>query len=550
MIDMRKCFLIGSALLAGIVAGDSVFAQTGNSIERPKLVVGLVVDQMRWDFLYRYYDRYAPNGGFKRILNKGFTCENTYIPYAPTVTACGHACVYTGSVPNVHGITGNAWYDRLLQKTVYCVEDQQVQTVGANSDAGKMSPRNLLTTTIGDEMKLSNQFRAKVIGIASKDRGAILPAGHAANGAYWYDSKTGNWISSDYYGKTLPKWLETFNQEKWPDQWYQKGWNTLYPIASYQQSTADDKPYEAKPFGSQQRGFPYDFNAYIGKNYGAISVSPHSASMTFDVAKRAIKGEQLGADAITDLLAVSISSTDYIGHSFGPNSIETEDAYLRLDRDLGVFLDYLDVHVGKGQYVFFITADHGVAHVPGFMQENKLPGGVMDDATWLKELETRLKNKFGASKLIASTYNYNITFNQSMIDSLKIDQDALHELVINYLKKQPSIAEVFEWQELAETPMVDKKRKLLENGYFPSRSGDIQFVLKPGYIDGNSTGTTHGVWNPYDTHIPLVWYGWRIPVGKTNRQTYMTDIAPTIAAMLRIQEPSGNVGTVITELTK
>jgi arylsulfatase A-like enzyme len=200
--------------------------------------------------------------------------------------------------------------------------------------------------------------------------------------------------------------------------------------------------------------------------------------------------------------------------------------------------------------VFFITADHGVAHVPGFMQENKLPGGVMDDATWLKELEVRLKNKFGASKLISSTYNYNITFNQSMIDSLKIDQEAVHELVINYLKKQPSIAEVFEWQELAETPMVDKKRKLLENGYFPSRSGDIQFVLKPGYIDGNSTGTTHGVWNPYDTHIPLVWYGWRIPVGKTNRQTYMTDIAPTIAAMLRVQEPSGNVGTVITELMK
>jgi predicted AlkP superfamily pyrophosphatase or phosphodiesterase len=458
--------------------------------------------------------------------------------------------VYTGSVPNINGITGNAWYDRQLNRNVYCVEDNQVQTVGASTDAGKMSPRNLLTTTIGDEMRLSNQFASKVIGIASKDRGAILPAGHAANGAFWYDTKTGNWISSTYYGKDLPNWVQVFNQEKWPDRYYQKGWNTLYALSTYRQSTGDDMPYEAKPFGSQQRGFPYDLSKYVGNNYGAITVTPHSASLTFELAKRAIVGESLGQDGFTDMLAVSISSTDYTGHAFGPNSIEIEDTYLRLDQDLGLFLDYLDSKVGKGNYIFFITADHGVAHVPGFLKENKLPGGTIDDAVWKRELDQRLKNKFGADRLIASTYNYHITLNQTLIDSLKLDQEDITAFVLSYLRKQEGVAEAFELNELMETPMAIKKRNMLANGFFPVRSGDIQVILKPGYIDGTSTGTTHGLWNPYDAHIPLVWYGWKIPIGRTHRETYMTDIAPTLAALLHIQEPNGNVGTVITEIVK
>ena len=234
----------------------STVNQPGGNVQRPKLVVGIMVDQMRWDYLYRFYDRYAANGGFKRMLNQGMSCENAFINYAPTVTACGHTTVYTGSVPAVHGITGNAWYDNELKRIVYCSEDKTVKTVGSTSNAGEMSPRNMLATTICDELKLATKFRSKVIGIAIKDRGGILPAGHSADAAYWYDGRTGNWITSTYYMSELPKWVTTFNSKKHSNAFFEKGWNTLYPINSYVQSSKDENEYEAKPFGADQKGFP------------------------------------------------------------------------------------------------------------------------------------------------------------------------------------------------------------------------------------------------------------------------------------------------------
>lgn len=540
------------AVLTWVLAALSVlsFAQkpAPAGIARPKLVVGIVVDQMRWDFLYRYYDRYEASGGFKRLVNQGFTCENTFIPYAPTITACGHACVYTGSVPAINGITGNGWWDRAEGRSVYCVEDKSVQTVGATGSAGEMSPKNLLATTITDELRLATNFRSKTIGVAIKDRGAILPAGHAANGAFWYDGKSGKWISSTYYGKELPSWVNTFNDKKLPDQYFEKGWNTLYPINTYVQSTADQKEYESRPLGSSAAGFPYELKRFIGNNYGAISSTPYGNTFTLEMAKAALQGEQLGKGNFTDFLAVSLSSPDYIGHSFGPNSIETEDGYLRLDKDLGAFLNHLDQQVGKGQYLVFLTADHGVAHVPGFMKENKLPGGTFDDGAWMRKMNADLNVKFGQDKLILSMYNYQVHLNYALMDSADIDEEDVVKMITRTLRKEEAVANVFETADISETTLNATVKERITNGIFYPRSGDIQFVLKPGYIDGGKTGTTHGLWNPYDAHIPLVFYGWNVKPGKTNRETYMNDIAPTIAAMLRIQMPSGSVGKVITEI--
>ncbi|HVE61392.1 MAG TPA: alkaline phosphatase family protein, partial [Chitinophagaceae bacterium] len=367
-------------------------AQT--TITRPKLVVGVVVDQMRWDFLYRYYDRYAENGGFKRLLNQGFSCENTFIPYAPTVTAPGHATIYTGSVPAINGITGNLWWDSQLNKSVYCTEDSTVKTVSNSpSTAGLQSPKNLLVTTIADELKLATNFKSKVIGIAIKDRGGILTAGHSANAAYWYDSKIGEWITSTYYMNELPTWVKNLNAKKLVDKYYQQGWNTLHPIATYSQSSTDEKTFEAKTLGNS---FPYDLKQFAGKNYNIISVTPYGNSFTIDMAKEALVAEGLGTDNHTDLLAISFSSPDYIGHSFGPNSIEQEDDFLRLDKDLGEFLDFLDTKIGKGQYLFFLSADHGVAHVPQFLTENKIPAGKVNLSALEETMNTQLKQRFGA----------------------------------------------------------------------------------------------------------------------------------------------------------
>ena len=295
-------------------------------LQRPKLVVGVVVDQMRWDFLYRFNNRYSDKGGFKRLMNKGFNCNNTLINYTPTYTACGHASIYTGSVPSIHGITGNNWYDSEKQQFVYCTDDASVTTVGSATAAGKMSPANMFTTTIGDELKLATNLKSKVIGIALKDRGGILPAGHSANAAYWYDSKTGDWITSSHYMKELPGWVNDFNKQKWVDKYYRQGWNTLYPINTYTQSTPDENNYEVNTLG---KGFPYALSSLAGKNYNLIMATPFGNTLTTQFSKAVIEQEQMGADSITDFLAISYSSTDYIGHSFGPNSIETEDTYLR-----------------------------------------------------------------------------------------------------------------------------------------------------------------------------------------------------------------------------
>jgi predicted AlkP superfamily pyrophosphatase or phosphodiesterase len=547
----KFCFTLCFIALS-ILSYSQSTSRSGSAPVRPKLVVGIVVDQMRWDYLYRYHNRYKSNGGFKRMMDKGFSCENTFIPYSPTVTACGHTCIYTGSVPAIHGITGNAWYDKLQRRSVYCTEDTAVKTIGgAEGVAGRQSPRNMLVSTICDELMMATNFRSKVIGIAIKDRGAILPAGHAATAAYWYDSRSGNFITSDFYGMSqLPAWVQQFNNRKLPDSYYQKGWNTLYPINTYVQSTADEKPYESRPFGRDATHFPYRLDTFATRNYGVLASTPYGNTLTLEMAKAAIDGEALGKDSITDFLAVSFSSPDYVGHSFGPNSIEAEDTYLRLDQDLGALFDYLDAKVGAGQYTAFLSADHGVANVPGFMQEHRLPGKAMDDMPLMREMAPLLKEKFGSDKLIVSSYNYQVHLDQQLMDSLKIDSKAVKTWIAAFLEKKESIARAFDLDGVMLEPMPQKMREMIANGYYPTRSGDVQFILKPHWIDGGRTGTTHGLWNPYDSHIPLLWYGWGIKQGKSNREVYMTDIAPTIAAMLRIQMPGGCVGQVIPEVMK
>jgi len=528
------------------------FAQTGGNasggVERPKLVIGIVVDQMRWDYLYRYYNRYTPNGGFKKMLSNGFTCENTYIPYAPTVTAPGHASIYTGTVPAIHGIAGNLWWDDATQDEVYCTSDNTVQSVGSSSVNGKQSPRNLLVTTIGDELRLATNFKSKVIGIAIKDRGGILPAGLSPTAAYWYDNSNGSWISSSYYMEDLPQWVKQFNERKLVDKYYEQGWNTLYPINTYTQSTEDLKPFESQGLG---KGFPYDLKRFVGRTYSVIASIPQGNTFTLDMAKAAIEGENLGGDDITDLLAVSLSSPDYIGHGFGPNSIEQEDDFLRLDKDLGEFLSYLDVKVGQGQYTVFLSADHGVAHVPGFFREHHLPTGSFSAQDVLTLMNQQLKEKFRKDGLVTTISNLQVVLNNGLIESSKINREELMDWIVNFLSRQPDVTSAFKLDNVFETSLPVKIKEMYASGYYPPRGGDIQIILKSGFIEAFETvGTTHGTWYSYDSHIPLLWYGWGIRQGKLNRETYMTDIAPTVAALLRIQMPSGTVGKVIPEVIK
>jgi predicted AlkP superfamily pyrophosphatase or phosphodiesterase len=537
---LRKPVLVFSFLLVAFFS----FAQ----LAKPKLVVGLIIDQMRWDYLYRYNNLYTANG-FKRLLKEGFSAENTLIPYMPTYTAPGHTCIYTGSVPAVHGIVGNNWYDKAEGKFVYCTDDSTVNTVGSNSKMGKMSPVNLWATTITDELRLSNNFKSKVIGIALKDRGAILPAGHSANAAYWYDA--GKWITSTYYMNNLPGWVNTFNDKDVPGNYMGRDWNTLLPLSKYDLSSADDKPYETNIKGEKGVVFPHKLSAIEAKDkYDAFKTTPYANTFTFDFAKATIENEALGKNTVTDFLTVSISSTDYIGHSFGPNSIEIEDTYLRLDNDIADFLIYLDTKFGKGNYTVFLSADHGVAHIPAFLKEHNIPGGTFEDGDIAKDLNKQIEEKFALKNAVKTVMNYQIYLDKKNISAQGKSFDEIKHFVIDALKEKDFIINAIELDEVMEAALPAPQRDMLMNGYNPKRSGDIQFTFKPGYFDGGNKGTTHGLWNPYDAHIPCIFFGWGVKPGKTNRETYMTDIAPTLAALMHIQMPSGCVGKVITEAIK
>jgi predicted AlkP superfamily pyrophosphatase or phosphodiesterase len=546
-------FLISSALMAQNHITKKPVEHA--FISRPRLVVGIVIDQMRWDYLYKYSELFKADGGFKRLLNDGFSCENTFIPYVPTVTGAGHTCIYTGSVPAIHGIVGNNWIDNIDHQRYYCTDDSIVRTVGDTSVDIRMSPRNMLTTTIGDELRMGTNFQSKVIGLSLKDRAAILPAGHAANAAYWYDKK-GNFISTSYYMDSIPSWLQAFNKRKIADSLYSLAWvkylpwNLVTQSYPYTQYAEDASAYGDKPFGKNQTALPYDLSKYIGKDYSKIATTPQGNVLLEMMAEATISNEQLGKGKSTDMLTISFSSPDYIGHAFGPDSYEQLDDYARLDNVLGKFFHYLDATVGKGQYVVFLTADHGVSHIPGFDSLHHLPGGYFEGVEIMKDMNTQLAKKYGADSIVAGMDNFQVSLNHLLIESDSLDNKAIIKWIIHYLQQQNSVADAFELKDVNDFPLTATQKEMVVNGYFPARSGDIQILVKPGFVEGDGPADSHGVWNPYDSHIPLLWYGWGIKHGVSNREVYMTDIAPTLTALLHIQMPDGCIGKVIPEVMK
>lgn len=518
-------------------------------LERPKLVVGLVIDQMRWDYLYKYYDKFG-NDGFKRMLNEGYSFNNVMIPYLPTVTAIGHTSIYTGSVPSIHGIAGNDWTDKETGKSVYCTTDTDVKGVGTTSDKiGSHSPKNMWSTTITDQLMMATNYQSKVVGVSLKDRASILPAGHNPTGAFWFDETTGDFITSSYYMQDLPNFVKDFNSKNYAQEMVSKGWNTLLPISEYKESTRDDVPWESLLGSATKPVFPY---TNLAKDYeskkGVLRTTPFGNSYTLKFAEATVDGYQMGKDDITDFLAINIASTDYVGHAFGPNSIEVQDTYLRLDRDLEAFFKNLDKKVGKGNYLVFLSADHGGAHSVGYMQENKMPSGFFGEGLE-KSLNTDLEKKFGMANLVLAVDNYQVYTNDKLISEKNLDREDIVEFIINVVKKSPEILYAFDMEKIGESPVPEPIKTRAINGYNWKRSGSIQMVTKDGYLAYYAKkGTTHSVWNSYDSHIPLIFMGWGVKHGESNHPYFMTDIAPTLAQFLKIENPSGNIGNPITEV--
>ncbi len=534
-------YLITLLLLLGCV--------NNHDTTKTKLVVGIVVDQMRMDYVYRFQDHFTAHG-FMRFYTEGFVANNHHFDYAQTKTGPGHASIATGTPPAVHGIIGNSWFDRQTGSFKYCVNDASFLGIGTQSKKGKKAPTSLLVSTFADENRLATQMRGKSISVSIKDRSAILSIGHTANGAYWFSGKDeGNFVTSNFYMDSLPDWAKTFNSSRKIDD-YLTTWDTYYPIDAYAETGPDNSPYERLINGKDTPTFPYDLKALALNNggYDVLESTPYGNSLVTDFAIEALKGEALGADTYADVMMVCYSSTDYIGHAFGTNAKELQDTYVRLDLELARLFETLDREVGKGQYTVFLTADHGVAPVPNYLTDNKIPAGYIHEKELVEALKKGVQDQYGVANLIRNVSNNEVYLDHKKIAAAKLDSGRVSHFIASFIQSQEGIAAAYPTATLMKMNEDNPLIQRLQRGYHPKRSGDITYVLLPGYMNYRKYGTTHGSAFVYDTHVPLLLFGKGVKKGETFKRTNITDIAPTISALLEISNPTGTIGNPIGEV--
>ena len=541
-----------ACLLVCVLGVNSVFSQKNSP---PKLVVGIVVDQMMVDYLYRFNACFSKEG-FVKMMDKGTNCRNTQYNYVPTYTGPGHASIYTGATPSEHGIVGNSWFDRESGASVNCVTDSNYFSVGTESNYGIRSPHYLKCLTITDQLK-ATYSNSKVISISIKDRGAILPGGHMSNGSYWYDYMTGRMITSEFYAKELPKYVNDFNALKYPENAMKKTWETLYPLKTYTASGPDNSPYEQILPNKTTPTFPYDFSSIIGTGspYNYFTLTPWANTYLTDFALTSMQNENLGKGATTDFLAISYSTPDIAGHAFGPYAVEMEDMYLRLDLEIARLFEALEKQVGK-DFIVFLTADHAVVPVPQWLIDHKLPGGYTFLEQNMLNLAAHVQAEFGAD-FILTEENDQIYLNEVLLEFMGVNKNTVERFIAAVVRKWDGVKYVYTTEDMRRANGADGLTEMIRNGYDPKRSGNVLFVLESGYLGksiddaASRKGTSHGSAYSYDTHVPLLWYGKNIPKKQVFERIEIIDIVPTLSQMLNLQNPSCTMGLpILPVLTK
>lgn len=516
-------------LSAILLLGFACAALAAPSPKKPKLIVAVVVDQFRYDYLLRFRNDYS--AGFRKLLEQGAVFDDAHHIHYPTVTAVGHSTFLTGATPSMSGIVGNTWYDRETKKNVTSVSDDNTKLVGGAATAAGSSPRRLLVSTVGDEIKMQGQ-QARVIGISIKDRGAILPAGRMADAAYWFDSDTNRWTTSSWYMKDLPAWVDEVNAKN--------------PAARAQ--GAKWLPVNAKltdqPFCTMEK-------AQEGlRNCGAIEATPWGNELIEELAEHALISEKMGHHTGTDLLAVSFSSNDYVGHAVGPDAPEVRDMAIRTDRLLGKFLDQLEAQVGMANVMFVLTADHGVSPVPEVNAARNMPGGRIADASITGPIQQALEAKYGAGKWVIGTVGEGTYLNRPLIREKKLSDAEVQRTAAEAVRDLPHIFRVYTADELRNGHSLgDPVSTALSYGYYGSRAGDLFVIQEPYYLFSSATsGTSHGTPFDYDTHVPVIFLGAGLKPGHYFQKIAVNDIAPTLAAIAGVATPSGSMGRVLQEM--
>jgi len=521
----------------------------------PKLVVGVVVDQMRVDFIYRFWDNFE-EGGFKRLVNEGAFCRDAQYPYSNTDTGPGHASIFTGSVPAYHGIVANDPYDRRLKRVGYCVEDTSAIVLGVDEKTMGLSPRPLLASTLADEMERASGGKAITIGISLKDRSAILPMGRTADAAYWFHDMRVAFVSSNWYMEELPAWIKTFNQHHGAATYMSGTWDLLLPIDRYHSPLPDNNPFESPLPGANAPVLPVDLDTLAkGKNATTAFINtPGANTILTDLALDAIKAEGLGADAITDLLSVSYSATDKLGHRMGPLALEVEDMYLRLDLEIARLLKGLDERVGKDAYTLFLTADHGAPDVPAYRASLGASAGYMDLKAVEDKVGSALVKTYGAGAWVLAVDDEKLFLDRELVRSKGLAIQSVQSIAAEAARTVPGMYDVYTAHDLEHATSSSSTRWLVTNGHHPDRGSDLYFVDLPGHIAtypaSPARGTDHGGTWMYDTHVPLIFFGKGIEQGEFVKRVQITDVAPTIAMLIGCSLPDATVGQAIPEVLK
>ncbi len=535
-------------LLNALVFNSNAQKRKGIPPEKPTLIIGIVIEDMRYDYMQRYWNNFS-EGGFKRLMDEGTYCKDARYNYLLTQTSAGLATIATGTNPSIHGIVADQWYQQMQDKMQKSVTDPNAKPLADKAGQEHFnSPKNLLTSTFTDELKLFNHQQSNVISIALTPEAAVLPGGHMANYAFWFNFDTGNWLSGKYYADSLPQWVNDFNNKKYPDIYLLREWTPMLALEKYRMGSSSGS---SKLIGfDSENQMQKKLNTLLKKEtpYSKLAGNPYGNNIVKDFAIATIVDAKLGADEFTDYLSVCFSATANVSKVCGPNSIELEDMYLRLDKELEHFLAFIDENLEKQNVLIYLTSDHGTAYNPTELEKTGIPAGTFNADRAVMLLSTYLNAVYGKGKWVSQYFNKQIYLNHQLIEDSKLKLTDVQDVVAKFMIQFTGVSNALTASALESANFTDGIFAAMQNSFNQKRSGDVVINLDPGWIEEGPFVTSANSANRYDTHVPLIWYGWKIKRSQITRHINLTDIAPTLSHFLDIPFPNGCTGTIITEL--
>jgi hypothetical protein len=554
---MKNCEVVKKSAVTIILLLSAFFNMSGQGAyippEQPRLVIGIVVEQLKFDQLEKFREKLGDNG-IKKLINEGTYFKNASFDYMLTQSAPGHATISTGAEPSFHGITSDNWYLPLRNELIYCTRDIDVNPVGGSFESGLNSPVNLQASTFSDELEMATNQKAKVFGIALKDNSAILSTGHSADGVFWFDNTTGTWMTSTYYSNALPGWVMDFNAMNYPESYLNGMWNLFRPLKDYSGCLPDSNKFETG-FNTLNY-FPYDLKKLRSKvmlssrnDFALLRETPFGNSLTTSFAIRLIEKEELGKDDITDYLSICYSATDNIGHRFGPSSVEMEDAILRLDDDIKNLLAYINDSIGKKNVLVYFTSAHGISEIPAVLQSYRIPAGYFRQDQALQLMRSYLNAVYGEGDWIKGYSERQVYLNRTLIEDARIPLEDVQKKVARFLVQFSGVAAAYPYSAFEANDFGNGNLKRIINNFNSQRSGDVIVTLNPGWIEKDSEYVTnHNSPYEYDSHVPLIWYGWTVNRSTVARKVNMTDIAATLSSLCKVPYPNACTGDPLVEL--